>query len=339
MGEIPDDSAERHCRTCGAQLESKARGRPPVYCGRACQSKAFRARNAKTAPPQRLPRQANAGTDAVLELAELIGKEVDSFVSQLDSPAGDESREALAHLNLRLPVLMAQLLDQAGRSTGSTPPGGTSAAVSTRAENGDTGAAGEAQGADERKRGPYAKGVVRRAEILSAALETIAERGYHQSTFQEIAERVGVRPGVITHYFGSRQNLMTAIVDARDMVDAPARTAAGGDVRRLLQQLHRIPGLVKLYVNISAEATDEAHDGHDFFMARYARLRDTLADEFRQRQAAGVIDADADPAWLARATLALADGLQLQWLYEPGLDAGGDIETFLDRAARPTSSH
>ncbi|MEK0098867.1 TetR/AcrR family transcriptional regulator [Streptomyces sp. A475] len=236
----------------------------------------------------------------------------------------------MARLCRELPILLAELLYQARIAGGESPrvPAGAvgrdrhigPGSVSTRDESGDA-------VREEGKRGPYAKGLARRAEILEAALETIAERGYHRSTFQEIAERVGVRPGVITHHFGSRQSLMAAIVDARDEADRPVLDALGP--RGRMDYLQSNPGLVKLFVNVSAEATDEAHDGHEFFVRRYAEMRGALEGRIRQQQEAGLVDPAVDPAWVARTTMAMIDGLQIQWLYDPSIDMGADLEAFL----------
>ncbi|GHD01165.1 hypothetical protein GCM10010313_13380 [Streptomyces violarus] len=308
-----------------------------MYCGRSCQSKAYRTRLAATRQPSRpagsvdgpdrrgddIEPAAGAGR-SVLDAAESIRREAARYVSELE--ASEDPDRALARLRHELPALLSQLLRQAHiarqESDGCPPPAGT-ARISTRDEKTDGGTAGDG------KRGPYAKGLARRAEVLDAALATIAERGYHRSTFQEIAERVGVRPGTITHYFGSRQNLMAAIVEARDNADAPVLDALGTDFRSKVHYLQSTPGLIRLFVNLSAEATDENHDGHEFFAARYARLRKVFEEQIRRQQEEGVVDPAVDPGWLARAVVALVDGLQIQWLYDPTIDMAGDLETLM----------
>ena len=42
------------------------------------------------------------------------------------------------------------------------------------------------------ERGPYRKGVQRRQEIVRAAAQVFAERGYHGGSLRSIGERVGI---------------------------------------------------------------------------------------------------------------------------------------------------
>ena len=69
-----------------------------------------------------------------------------------------------------------------------------------------------------------------RAEILQAARELFAARGYEQASLRSIAGEAGVDPALIIHYFGSKQGLLRAAlalpldpadVIAAAMVDAP----------------------------------------------------------------------------------------------------------------------
>jgi len=50
----------------------------------------------------------------------------------------------------------------------------------------------------------------RRAEILHAALETVREKGYHATTLDDIAERLGVRKTALYHYFPDKDAILYA---------------------------------------------------------------------------------------------------------------------------------
>lgn len=50
----------------------------------------------------------------------------------------------------------------------------------------------------------------RRAEILHAALATTRERGYHATTLEDIAERLGVRKTALYHYFADKDSILYA---------------------------------------------------------------------------------------------------------------------------------
>jgi len=53
----------------------------------------------------------------------------------------------------------------------------------------------------------------RRIELLDAALLVFARRGYHATSLKEIAEEAGVTDGLLIHYFGSKANLLRAVLE------------------------------------------------------------------------------------------------------------------------------
>ena len=74
-------------------------------------------------------------------------------------------------------------------------------------------------------RGPYAKGVAKREEILKAALEVIARHGYRNTSTRELAAAVGLSEAGLLHYFGSKEKLFEAVLRAR--IDTGAHAVAG----------------------------------------------------------------------------------------------------------------
>ncbi len=48
----------------------------------------------------------------------------------------------------------------------------------------------------------------RRAEILHAALQAFRENGYHTTTLDDIAERLGVRKTALYHYFADKESIL-----------------------------------------------------------------------------------------------------------------------------------
>jgi len=47
--------------------------------------------------------------------------------------------------------------------------------------------------------------------ILQAALEVVAEKGCHEASIDEIAERAGIAKGTIYLYFRSKDSLLSAL--------------------------------------------------------------------------------------------------------------------------------
>lgn len=164
-------------------------------------------------------------------------------------------------------------------------------------------------------RGPYAKGIAKREEILTKALEVIAQHGYRKTSTRELAAAVGLSEAGLLHYFGSKEQLFEAVLRARDEADT-ARLKTEPDVINKLTAIVRhntdVPGLVQLYSTFSAEAGDPQHGAHAYFVERYQRLREALAEGVRARQADGAISTAADPEKIATLLIALSDGLQVQ---------------------------
>jgi AcrR family transcriptional regulator len=164
-------------------------------------------------------------------------------------------------------------------------------------------------------RGPYAKGVAKREEILTKALEVIARHGYRKTSTRELAAAVGLSEAGLLHYFGSKEQLFEAVLRARDEADLERlgdQYDAVGKLMAIVPHNSDVPGLVQLYSTFSAEAGDPQHGAHEYFVERYQRLRESLADSIRTRQAAGTISTAADPEKLATLLIAVSDGLQIQ---------------------------
>jgi AcrR family transcriptional regulator len=181
-------------------------------------------------------------------------------------------------------------------------------------------------------RGPYAKGVAKRAEILRVALEVIARHGYRKTSTRELAAAAGLSEAGMLHYFGSKEKLFEEVLRARDEADR-ARVAGEDPIdglRAVVRHNATVPGLVQLYSTFSAEAGDPEHSSHEFFVERYAGLRAALADAVRARQSAGTFAPDADPDAIATLLIALSDGLQVQSQYGVNADPGDLFTHLLD---------
>ncbi|MER7250451.1 helix-turn-helix domain-containing protein [Kribbella sp. NPDC000426] len=182
-------------------------------------------------------------------------------------------------------------------------------------------------------RGPYAKGVAKREEILRAALEVIARHGYRKTSTRELAAAVGLSEAGLLHYFGTKEQLFEAVLRARDEADRSRFVDVPDSIGLLAAAVRHngsVPGLVELYSTFSAEAGDPEHKSHDYFVDRYAAIRSSLADAARARQAAGTFSPSADPETVATALIALSDGLQIQSQYDLPADPADLFDNVLD---------
>lgn len=182
-------------------------------------------------------------------------------------------------------------------------------------------------------RGSYAKGIAKREEILTIALDLVARNGYSRATVRELADAVGLSQAGLLHHFGSKEELFTEIlrrrdeVDRREFGDPPAYDVADAYVR-LIRHNSGVPGLVQLYSRFSVEAAEPTHPSHAFFKERFETLRTATAAALRRLQEQGRLPAHADADKLAVLVAALSDGLQISWLYDPDLDMADHVAHF-----------
>jgi AcrR family transcriptional regulator len=182
---------------------------------------------------------------------------------------------------------------------------------------------------------PTAKGAARREEIVTVAMRMVGEGGARTS-LRSIGRELGVEPAQILYYFTSREDLLREVIEtwdkqsAQDLVDVEDKLSPlrhfSGVIRRNLQ----IQGVVHLYLTLAADSVDEDHPAHAFFRERFQRVSADLAAAIRAGQDAGLIDIHLDPARKARQLVALADGLQLQSLIDPAIDAPADLDAAID---------
>lgn len=185
-------------------------------------------------------------------------------------------------------------------------------------------------------RGSYAKSDVTRGAILDAALEVFAQDGYRAGSIRDVALRVGMSEAGLLHHFSSKPKLLAAVLDRRDELAEhiiPRDLTDGVSALRALIELARFnasePGVVELYCTLSAEATSPSHPAHNYFVNRYIDIRHRLLTAFEDLDRRGLVRGDVSPEVAVRATIAIMDGLQVQWLLDRSLlDMGEELREF-----------
>ena len=180
------------------------------------------------------------------------------------------------------------------------------------------------------RRGSYAKGIAKREQILTVALELVARQGFRRTSIRDISEAVGLTQAGLLHYFESKDELWVEILRRRDAIDDASDWDAD-DPAQLLSAIVRhnaeVPGLVQMFVNLSAAAaTDQEHPAHAYFRERYEKSRRVMAAGFRRMQEDGRFRTDVDPDELTSVLLAVSDGMQIQWLFDPSRDMAAHVE-------------
>lgn len=191
-----------------------------------------------------------------------------------------------------------------------------------------------------RRRGPYAKSAERRRSIVDAAFEVFASRGYRGGSLQDVADKVGLSQTSLLHYFPSKRDLLVAVLNKRD---AEADTGPIGQMdadfeTTLVEQAkynEGVPGLIELYSVLCGEAVTTDYPGRDYFVSRFARLRDEYSTELIALREQGRLKPGVDPERAASSIVALWDGIQLQWLLDSSVDMAACLKDYLDSIILP----
>ncbi|NEB76877.1 TetR/AcrR family transcriptional regulator [Streptomyces sp. SID14478] len=179
----------------------------------------------------------------------------------------------------------------------------------------------------------------RRAEILRAALEVIAERGYRGASLAAVAERVGLTQQGLLHHFPTKEALLVAVLEERDQWDAVPNSQWRLDLLGSLVEYNAMrPGIVQTFSALLGESVTEEHPAREFFTRRYAGVRASMTEvlraEYGERLPGGLTPERAAPLLVA-----VMDGLQFQWLLDPqAVDMPGAFRDFLDLLAGRAST-
>ncbi|MCX4914533.1 MULTISPECIES: TetR/AcrR family transcriptional regulator [unclassified Streptomyces] len=157
----------------------------------------------------------------------------------------------------------------------------------------------------------------RRAEIVRAALEVIAERGYRGASLAAVAERVGLTQQGLLHHFPTKEALLVAVLKERDQWDAVPDSAWRSDLLVSLVEYNAMrPGIIQTFSALLGESVTEGHPAREFFTRRYTAVRANMAAvlraEYGERLPSGLTPERAAPLLVA-----VMDGLQYQWLLDP----------------------
>lgn len=182
----------------------------------------------------------------------------------------------------------------------------------------------------------------RRAQIVEAAIATIAELGYRNASFAQIAKRAGLSStGLISYHFSSRRELIDQLVT--EIV-----TAIGAHMSRRLDGMKTASAALRAYIEGNVEFTGTHRDemralleiflngGFDYTPATDQAVISPVEQILRDGQRNGefrVFDTRVMATLVQRAV----DGLPFLLAADPGVDVqayGAEVATAFDLATR-----
>jgi AcrR family transcriptional regulator len=191
-----------------------------------------------------------------------------------------------------------------------------------------------------RARGPYKTGVRRREQLIAVAVDVFAQHGYAGGSIRAIAEKAGVSHATLIQHFGSKEGLLTAVLEDWDRrtVEEGLADVSGLDYFRRLPEVMAAHqdnrGLLELFTTLAAEASSPTHPAHAFIAQRYAGNLATLAGHLREAAQRGDIAplTEAQIQVEVQLVTATLDGIGLQWLLDPTTDVVASVAAYVDRA-------
>jgi AcrR family transcriptional regulator len=174
--------------------------------------------------------------------------------------------------------------------------------------------------------GVYARRTrIRRQEILDSALVAFGHKGFYKASLADVASAAGITAAGLLHHFKTKEALLVELLRQRDLVDVE-ESFGGEHPHGLLMLQHLVDTMARnmarvvttqMYAVLSGEGVTDAHPARQWFLDRYGDLRHLIAVALAEAVADGDIPADIDPEVTAAAMIAVMDGIQIQWLYDP----------------------
>jgi AcrR family transcriptional regulator len=174
---------------------------------------------------------------------------------------------------------------------------------------------------------PYAtllaKGEDRKQRILDVAQRLLARNGWRSTTLAQIAREAGVTAAGLLHHFESKEQLLHAVLDARDADDENHADQHTGDLAEAIasaaERFYRSPELVGTFAVLMVENIAPDAPLHDRLVDRYRQAVKIIAERIRSGQDDGRYRTDVHPACKAMEILAFVNGMETSWLLDPSI--------------------
>jgi AcrR family transcriptional regulator len=169
---------------------------------------------------------------------------------------------------------------------------------------------------------------IRRRQIIDAAIRVMAEKGWNETSIDEITREAGVSRGLVSYHFKDKADLLSSMLarceeasqesvrraasEGKDVVDS-LRVA----VRVALYMTRDDPAIYEIFLHFVASARSNPELGEQIRNA-YRGFRGMTAAGIRRGQDLGVFRNDIDPEAAAARHVGGITGFALQWLLDPG---------------------
>jgi AcrR family transcriptional regulator len=177
----------------------------------------------------------------------------------------------------------------------------------------------------------------RRAEILEAAWKCFTEKGFHNTTMQDIYQATNLSPGAVYNYFSSKEDIVVASVKEFSNWSVSSLTSLISEnpdksIIKVIQywlstiKQNDIGKGISIQLDFYSEATRNSRIREAMLQSQDA-THDKLIELIKHNQQAGVFNTKLDPLSIARAIMGMVFGIMIHKSLDPDvdLDAYGQV--------------
>ena len=144
-------------------------------------------------------------------------------------------------------------------------------------------------------------------------------------------------PAGLLHHFESKEQLLHAVLDARDLDDESHADRSGdliAQISQVAERFRRAPELLGTFTVLLVENILPDAPLHDRMLARHQHATEIVAAAIRRGQADGSYRFDIDPAVKAVEILAFIHGMETLWLLDPSIPLTEVFKQYAEALAR-----
>jgi AcrR family transcriptional regulator len=155
---------------------------------------------------------------------------------------------------------------------------------------------------------------------MAVAERLLARSGWRNTSLALIAKEAGVTPAGLLHHFESKEQLLNAVLDARDADDEIHADYRSGDLiselSRVPERFERAPELIGTFTVLLVENIAPDAPLHDRMHKRYRDAVDIITEIIKRGQSDGTFRPDFDAVTKAVEILAFINGMETLWLLD-----------------------
>ncbi len=168
-----------------------------------------------------------------------------------------------------------------------------------------------------------------RQEILAAAEQVFAEKGFTGATVEDVARQAEFSVGTLYNFFGSKDLLFKELVEDRfgkvfecfqeEMDNSRnAKDLIEGFIQARIEVLRRETAFVKIYLNEHLDDIFRKPDFYETYVGKFCgNLMGRLENAFKDCQKQGIFRDDMDAYDMAVALNGIIDGFMFEWSSRP----------------------